>query len=134
MTKRTLVTTVKKSLGGAQNYRKWEDYSEGDIVTGQFVGIHVCQYKKKNFKIKVLDAQFEDFEAADKLIGKILVLNSAGSLDKQMEEVQEGEFITMEYSGKTMLTKGPYAGKEAHGMIVNIVEVEESEGDATNAL
>jgi hypothetical protein len=129
MTKR--VFTVKKSLGGPQLYRKWEDYSEGDVVTGQFIGIHTCQYKKKNYKIKVLDAQFEDFKLAESLIGKVLVLNSAGSLDKQMEEVQEGEYIQMEYSGKTMLTKGPYAGKEAHGMIVNIVEVED---DAESSL
>lgn len=127
MTKRILKTTVKKSLGGAQNYRKWEDYSEGDVVVGTFIGIHVCQYKKKNFKIKVLDAQFEDHELADTLIGKVLVLNAAGSLDKQMEEVEEGDNISMEYTGKSLLTKGPYAGKEAHGMIVNIVEIEEEE-------
>lgn len=116
--------TVKKSLGGAQTYRKWEDYSEGDVVIGTYVGTHICQYKKTNYKIKVLDAQFEDFELAETLIGKTMVLNSAGSLDKQMEEVSEGDTIQMEYTGKMLLTKGPYAGKEAHTMSVSIVEVD----------
>lgn len=123
MTKRTF--TVKKSLGGPQQYRKWEDYAVGDTVVGTYIGTHICQYKKTNYKIKVLDAQFEDQDLAETLIGKVFVLNSAGSLDKQMEEVQEGETISMEYTGKSLLTKGPYAGKEAHGMVVNIVELEE---------
>lgn len=132
MTKRTLKLTTKKSLGGAQSYRKWEDYAVGDKVIGKFIGIHTCQYKKDNYKIKVLDAQFEDQDLAETLIGKVLVLNAAGSLDKQMAEVEEGECISMEYTGKSTLTKGPYAGKEAHGMIVEIVEVEEE--DAVNGL
>lgn len=121
------VFNVKKSLGGAQSYRKWEDYEVGDTVIGTFIGTHVCQYKKTNWKIKVLDAQFQDQELADSLVGKVLVLNSAGSLDKQMEDVTEGECIQMEYTGKTLLTKGPYAGKEAHTMAVAIVE--EGEGE-----
>lgn len=127
------VFTVKKSLGGAQSYRKWDDYEIGDVVVGTFIGTHVDQFKKTNYKIKVADAQFVDHELADTLIGKVLVLNSAGSLDKQMEEVQEGEAIHMEYTGKSLLTKGPFAGKEAHGMIVQIVELG-PESDATDAL
>lgn len=120
--------TVKKTLGGAQNYRKWEDYEMGDVVVGTFMGIHVCQYKKNNFKIKVLDAQFMDHELGESLIGKTLVLNAMGSLDKQMSEVQEGESVQVEYLGKSLLTKGPYAGKDAHGVSVAIVEVESNDG------
>jgi hypothetical protein len=117
------VFTVKKTLGGAQTYRKWEDYAIGDVVIGEFVGTHIDQFKKTNYKIKLLDATFEDQELAESLIGKVLVLNSAGSLDKQMEEVSEGETISMEYTGKVLLVKGPFAGKEAHTMAVSIVEM-----------
>jgi hypothetical protein len=127
------VFTVKKALGGAMSFRKWDDYEVGDVVIGTFLGIHTCQFKKTNFKIKVLDAQFVDTELAESLIGKTLVLNSAGSLDKQMEEVEEGETIQVEYTGKSLLTKGPYAGKEAHSVTVNIVEMSE-EQDATDGL
>lgn len=132
MAKRTF--KVKKALGGAQNYRKWEDYEVGDIVIGEFIGTHEDQFKKTNYKIKVLDAQFVDTDLAESLIGKTLVLNSNGSLDKQMEEVEEGETIQVEYNGKSLLTKGPFAGKEAHGVTVSIVEVEESAEDAVNGL
>lgn len=128
------VFTVKKSLGGAQNYRKWEDYEIGDVVVGEYIGTHICQYKKTNYKVRVLDAQFVDTELADSLIGKILVLNSNGSLDSQMEKVEEGETISVEYNGKSLLTKGPYAGKEAHGVSVNVVEMSEVEEDAVNGL
>lgn len=112
-------------------FRKWDEYESGDTVTGEFVGTHVDQFKKTNYKIKVLDAQFsQDQDAAEALIGKVLVLNSAGSLDKQMTEVVEGDCIQMEYTGKTLLTKGPFAGKEAHGMIVSLVEMQDESAES----
>lgn len=115
--------TVTKTLSGSQSYRKWSDYSEGDVVIGQFVGIHLCQYKKENVKIKVLDAQFKD-GSGDTYIGKTLVINHCGSLEHAMQEVKEGEHVQIEYTGKMTLAKGPYAGKEAHTVAVAVVEIE----------
>jgi hypothetical protein len=123
MTKRQF--TVKKSLGGSQTYRGWNDYAEGDTVVGTFVGIHTCQYKRENFKLKVLDAQFEDQDLAETLIGKTLVLNAAATLSKQMSEVEEGDTIAVEYTGKFIVSSGPNAGKESHGISVSVVEMED---------
>lgn len=121
--------TVKKTLGGPMNFRKYEDFQVGDITIGEFVGTHLDQYKKTNYKIKVLDAQWEDADAGEALVGKVLVFNSCGSLDKQMEQVNEGTCVQIEYTGKTLLVKGPYAGKEAHGVIVSEVEMTEGEDE-----
>lgn len=114
---------VKKQVNGSQSYKKWEDYSVGDIVIGEFLGMHICQYKKENPKLKVLDAFSKD-GSLEEFIGKTLVLNSCGSLDKAMEQVIEGDVIQVEYTGKNLLQKGPYAGKEAHSVALAIVEAE----------
>ncbi len=98
---------VTRTVSAQQEYRKWSDYAEGDVVIGQFAGIHICSYDKENYKVKVLDAQFKD-GSGEALIGKILVLNSCGSLDKAMKEVQVGEYVQMEYTGTVPITKGPY--------------------------
>lgn len=120
---------ITKTLSGAQTYRGWKDYSEGDVVIGQFIGIHVDQYKKENVKLLVLDAQFKD-GSGEALEGKVLVLNHCGSLEHAMAEVSEGEYVQVEYTGKITLSKGPYAGKEAHTVAVAVVEID---NDATPA-
>jgi hypothetical protein len=121
--------TVARQLSGSQSYRKWTDYAEGDVVVGQYVGIHTCQYGKDNVKLKVLDAQFAD-GTGESFIGKVLVINHCGALEHSMKEVKEGEYIQVEYTGKTLLTKGPFAGKDCHTVAVNIVELD----DASDAL
>jgi hypothetical protein len=125
---------TKKTLRGQQEYRKWEDYAVGDYIIGTYVGIHICQYKKENYKFKILDAQFEDADLAASLIGKTLVLNSAGFLTKPMSEVQEGETVKVEYNGKTTLQKGTYAGKDAHTGSVEIVELDEETAGESDGL
>ncbi len=124
------IFTEKKKLAGSQTYRKWSDYSEGDVVVGKFVGTHTDNYDKVNPKIKVIHAEFRD-GSGEALIGQTLVLNSCGVLDKAMEDVQEGEYIQVVYNGTITMQKGKYAGKEAHTMDVSLVdpnEVESMEG------
>lgn len=128
------IFTVKKTIGGGLEFRKWADWSVDDVVIGKFVGTYEDKFKNTNYKIQVLDAQFQDADAGEALVGKTLALNSSGSLDKQMEQVQEGEYISCTYGGKVMLTKGPFAGKEAHSMSVSIVEVTEEDLRGTDAL
>lgn len=124
---------ITKTISGSQSYRKWSEYKEGDVVIGQYVGIHICQYDKENVKIKVLDAQFKD-GSGESFIGKTLVINHCGSLEHAMKEVSEGECLQIEYTGKTMLTKGPFKGKEAHTVEVNVVELDLEGSDATAGL
>jgi hypothetical protein len=119
---------TKKAIKGNMEYRKWDDYEIGDIVVGKFVGMHHCQFEKENPKISVLEAFFKDGSGAQ-LTGKTLVLNSCGTLDSAMKEIKEGDLIQLEYTGKVALTKGKFAGKEAHTM--NIETVEEVEEDSS---
>lgn len=117
-------------------FRKWTDWKEGDYVVGKFIGTHVDNYEKENYKVQVLDAQFEDAELATELVGKNLVLNACGSLDYNWSEadVQVGDVVMVTYTGKALMEKGKYAGKEAHTMTLSIMGdaevVDEGEQDS----
>lgn len=134
--KRKFTANVKKKLGGAQSYRKWSEYAQGDTVLGKFVGYHTCQYKKKNPKIEVYDAQWKDADAAEKILGRVLVLNHCAKLEKLIEEaeIEEGDGMEIEYEGTFTLTKGPYAGKESHTMTLSVVEIVEGDGAGNEGL
>ena len=130
------VFQTKKALTGSNLYKKWEDYSEGDVVVGVFEGIHTDKFKKENAKIKVVHAEFAD-GTADNYIGKTLVINSCGSLNKAMESMVEGAAYQFVYNGKITLEKGPYAGKEAHTLSIDEVDLGEEgslESDGADAL
>lgn len=117
---------VRKSLNGPKVFRKWSEYSTGDILIGKFVGKHEDQtYNKTHWIVKVEEAFTK--EDPDKLIGKDVVLNACGSLDKAMEQVEEGQIIQVEYMGMEEMSKGKYAGKEAHLVKVDLVEEEEED-------
>lgn len=127
------VFNVKKSLGGAKSYRAWKEWKAGDYVIGKYVEKGLDQYEKNNYTLIIEDAQFQGAEdLADSLIEKKLCLNACGSLDKQMEEVEEGMFIKIEYTGTALIAKGKFAGKEAHTTILEILE--ESEEDSEDGL
>lgn len=119
--------TVKKQLSGPKLFKKWEEYNVGDIIIGEYVGVHEDEtYGKTHRKIKVEDIYLKKGKSED-FVGKILVLNSAGFIDAAFAQIQEGEFVQIEYGGKAAMTKGKYAGKEAHTGIVNVIEMEESD-------
>lgn len=84
-------------------------------------------YEKPNWLIEVEEAVFADEDEAEKLIGKQIGLNSNGQLDKAMEKVEEGQYVQVTYNGKSEIEKGKYAGKEAHLVGVDLVEVEGEE-------
>ena len=120
---------VTKKLNGQKMYRKWAEYDEGDIVVGKYIDKHTDNYEKENYVIEVVEAFFKD-KTGTKYEGKNLVLNSCGGLDKAMEKVSLGELVQVEYTGTSIMEKGKFAGKEAHGVTVSVVEYdEETEGD-----
>lgn len=128
--------TKRKVSGGQKIYKPWKEFVEGDWIVGEYVGTHKDQYNKICRIIKVEDAQFSDgFE--EKCIGKNLVLNSNGMLDKAFEENAEdldtGAIIQVTYNGTSTIEKGKYAGKEAHLVEIDIVEedVDEYEDEET---
>ena len=121
---------VKKKLTkGQTNYRKWDEWENGDVLIGTFVSQGEDKYQKPNWEIKVEDAQFVDHKLGKKLLGKSLTLNSCGQLDKAMEKVEEGEMLQITYNGTAKINKGKFKGKDAHLVDVEIVVEEGSEDD-----
>lgn len=125
MSKRVFKPTRK--LGGGQKmYRKWEDYQVGDVVIGTYVDTHVDQYKKNCPVIEVVDAQFKD-KTGSKYVGKNLVLNAAGMLNKAIEKAELGQMLQFTYNGTSTIEKGPYSGKDSHLIQTDLVEEESEE-------
>lgn len=129
MAKRTFKTSKQLTIN--KTYRKWEDFDMGDVVIGKVIGNHIDQYGKDCPVIEVLDAQFKKDSA--KFQGKNLVLNSCGMLSKAMKDanVQLGELIQVEYKGTSNIEKGPFKGKDAHVMDIQIVEEDTGEEELT---
>lgn len=128
MPKRTFVS--KKKLSGTRcTYRAWKDWEEGDYLIGTFKGTKTDNYDKPNYLVQVEEAEFANKKESKKLIGQVIGLNSAGSLDKAMENVVEGDMVQVLYNGMGQIEKGKYAGKEAHAIEVDLVE---EEGAKTN--
>jgi hypothetical protein len=116
------VFKTKRVLSGMQKvFRKWGDWEVDDFVVGKFIATHEDNYDKTNYVIEVIAAEFQD-GSGEEFLGKNLVLNSSGTLNKAFEEIQTGEFVQVTYLGKSEITKGKYAGKEAHNMEIIVVE------------
>lgn len=122
----------KKLSGGQKNFRRWADWAEGDYVIGKYVGTHTDQYDKECMMLEVADAQFKRKKEGDALIGKVIVLNAAGQLNKAMEQMEEGQMVQVTYQGTSTIEKGKYKGKDAHVIEVDLVEEEGDEDEETD--
>lgn len=120
--KRTFVS--KKKLTHVKcEYRKWNLWKEGDVVVGKFVAEREDKYKKPSWIIEVIEAHLQGKpKLAAKLKGQNLGLNSTGTLDKAMEQVEIGNTVQITYSGMEEMTGGPFKGKDRHVVEVDIVE------------
>ncbi len=128
MAVKRVFTTTKRVNGSASVYRKWAEWDIGDILIGKYVGSKVDRYKKMNWHLEVYEAQFvNDEDLAEEIKGKIIGLNSAGKLNKAMEQVEEGEIVQITFNGSMEMKGGDFAGKDAYLMDVDIVQ---EEGDA----
>ena len=129
MPKRVFKTTKKLTSGGG-TYRKWADWTEGDVLICKFVSEGVdTTYGKPTWTVKVEEAMFSDEDAGHVLKGKNLTLNSNGQFDKAMAQVSEGDMIQITYNGVSEIEKGKYRGKDAHQVEVELV-VEEGAEDS----
>lgn len=114
---------TKRQLTGACQYKAWEKWSEGNFMIGRYQGIKTSNYGD-NYKFMLLDTDMKDLK-----LDMSFVLNSNGLLDKAMQEVSENDLVKVTYKGKSTLTKGPFAGKAAHNVEVEILEEDNSEED-----
>ena len=98
------VTEKKASV--AALFRGWADYSEGDYVVGRYHSMYETEFRKQkqpNWRIEVLDASFKVQMPDGKMVspvGKILVLNSAGQLNKALTKAKIGQIVDLTYGGK----------------------------------
>jgi hypothetical protein len=130
VTKRVFKT--KKTLSGTKSeFRAWKEWSEGDYVIGQLIGTNQNKKNKskKDWIIKVEDAEFEDSKLARELVGKNLTLNTAGQLDKGMDQVEIGDLVKVMYNGSAEMQGGDYKGEMAHNMEVSLVEEESDDSE-----
>lgn len=120
--------STRKVSGGAKTYRKWEEWEIGEIVIGKYVDDHLDQYKKQCPVIEVVDAMLKDDALNKSLQGKLLVLNHCGQLRKAFDKIEKEQLVQVTYNGKSLMEKGPYAGKDAH--LIGVEEVVEDGGGA----
>ena len=127
MAKRVFKT--KKVLSGVRTeYRAWKEWDEGDVVIGKLIGTSKNKMgeNKKDWIIEVEDAFFSDKKEQKRVIGKNLTLNTAGQLDKGMEQLEIGAMVQVTYNGNAEMEGGKFAGKMAHKM--EVIEVTEDDG------
>lgn len=90
-----------KEVGGAKKYFKYNELEQGDVlVEGKF---------SKSFQGR-FGVQYEYLNKC----GSVHVLNSSGQLNYLMDFVEEGDTVKIVYDGTFKLTKGSFAGKDAH--------------------
>ena len=90
-----------REIGGAKKYFKYNELEKGDVlVEGKF---------SKSFQGR-FGVQYEYLNKD----GCVHVLNSSGQLNYLMDFVEEGDTVKIVYDGTFKLTKGSFAGKEAH--------------------
>lgn len=129
MATKRVFKTKKKVSGSRGTFRKWSEWTEGDVVVGKFVSQGEDQYENPSWTIEVIEATFSDRKLAKSLAGKNLILNSAGQLNKAMEKVEEGQLVQITYNGTSEIEKGKFKGKDAHLMDVEIVEEDDGSDD-----
>lgn len=105
-----------KRVTGASNYRKWTEWKVGDYMVGKYNSQTTDKYNKPNYSFEVQETKFAD--GKNITTGDFMTLNSNGSLDFAMKNVEEGDIVMVVYKGKDVQTKGPYKGKEFHKLEV----------------
>lgn len=97
----------KTVSGGERKYFKYSECNKGDVLVdgGTYLGT-----EQGKFGIVHL------FDVA----GETYVLNSAGQLNYHLDKIATGTKCRIVYDGKTKLTKGTMAGKDANQFIVQV--------------
>lgn len=128
MAKRVFKTT--KVLSGVKSeYRAWKEWDEGDTLVCKLVGSSPNRKNKakKDWIVEPVEAFFSDKKEQKRIMAaKRLTLNTAGQLDKGIEQIEEGEMIQVTYNGSVEMQGGDYEGQMAHTM--EVVQVEEDDG------
>lgn len=120
----------RKVLSGVRTeYRAWKEWDEEDVIVFKLIGSspNKKNKNKKDWIVEVVEVFFTDKKEEKRLKpGTRLTLNSAGQLDKGLEQVEEGALVQVTYNGSQEMEGGNYAGQMAHTM--EVIEVSEDDG------
>lgn len=123
----------RRTLGGAKAYRAWKLWEEGDQIVGKLVEIGEDTYGKPNYVIEIEEMNFEHIPEKETHlkaeVGKRIGLNSAGSLDFKMNEVEIGQVVEITYEGVEKLPDNhKFKGKDCHQIEVVVLEDSDEDG------
>lgn len=132
MAKRVFKT--KKVLSGVKSeYRAWKEWDEGDVLICKLVGTSQNRKNKskKDWIVEPIDAFFSDKKEQKRVLAaKRITLNTAGQLDKGMEQIEQGDMVQITYNGSKEMEGGDYEGQMAHTMEVEQVEEDDGSEEA----
>lgn len=130
------VFKTKKVLSGVRSeFRAWKEWDEGDTLVFKLLGSSPNRKNKskKDWLVEVVEAFFSDKTEQKRLkTGTRLTLNSAGQLDKGMEQLELGAMAQVVYNGSHEMEGGAYAGQNAHTMEVTEVQEDDGSEDASD--
>lgn len=118
-------TPTRQLSGKPMKFRTWADYSTGDILICKYVKTTPNKYNdsKPNHVVEIVEAFLKDKKVqAEWVEGTHVCLNTSGMLDKSLSNVSSGDMIQITYNGSAVMEKGKFAGKEAHGFDVVMIE------------
>ena len=109
MSEKTFKPAVEgKSLTFIKPSKLAEQNVTGTILEGVYVAAVPNEMTgKTDFKFELED-------------GNLAIVNGAGNLGYQMQNVQPGTLVRIDYLGKSEIKTGPRAGKQAHGFKVMV--------------
>lgn len=107
----------------AAGFIRVKNLKKGDEISGLYLGSYTDKkYGKLNHRIQLQVAATLPVQADKKSpvtktkfkVGDIIVLNSSGSLDKQLVEYPKNTEMDIVYNGMSTLTSGQFKGEEFH--------------------
>ena len=110
-----------RQIGGSRVYKAWKEWKEGDFVVGKFTSQYTDNYGNPGYELEVIDSSFDIQE------GKIMGINSCGSLNYKMSDVSIGDTIKIQFEGEDVIEKGKYKGKTFNNVSVFLAGEETDE-------
>ena len=102
----------------ARTYKKWDNWTEGDYIIGEYTDKTVDNYGKNNYAIKLIEVHMvnpTDDRGGELKAGMTLGLNHCGSLGYRMDDIEVGTEVEIVYNGTTSLPDNhKFKGKACH--------------------
>jgi len=118
--------------------KKWEDWTVGDFVEGEYLG-HAEEKDLYGKPIHLVRATKSHFTGLNPIIKSgdkegIVPLYNNGSLELQLADAEEGNEVQITYQGMAVTSKGKFKGKPCHNIEVLIAREEEESEESTDDL